>query len=77
MFKAPSSFTSSQYGINCRFALPMLENSDSLKVNILVLSCLLVSVISPIILTFSKLYSFVVQNRAPTEETLNSSEFVF
>src|SRR3989338_4151738 len=75
--KVPSSFTLPQYGTNLSVALSMLAYSESLNVKILVLSCLLVSVMSPIILTFSKLYSFVVQNFAPTEETLNSSVFAF
>src|SRR3989344_46896 len=65
-----------QDGTNFNVALSMLANSASLMAKIFVLSCLEVSVISPRTLTFSKLYSFVDQNLAPTEETLNSSVFV-
>src|SRR3989344_6812182 len=74
--KVPISFTLPQYGINLKVALSTLANSDSLIVKIFSLSCLLVSVMSPVILTFSKLYSFVVQNLAPEDETLISIVFV-
>src|SRR3989338_2762995 len=63
-------------GMNFSVALSMLANSESLIVKIFVLCCLEVSVMSPMTLTFSKLYSFVDQNLIPTDETLNSSVFV-
>src|SRR3989344_246237 len=77
MSRVPSSLTFPQYGMNFNVAMSMLANSESLNVNMFVLSCLLISVMFPIILTFSRLYSFVVQNFVPTEDTLSSREFVF
>src|SRR3989338_4784400 len=75
MSKAPSWFTLPQYGTNLSVAFSMLANSGSLNTNRFVDSCPLLFVMSPIILIFSKLCSFVVQNLVPTDETLNWRKF--
>src|SRR3989344_6487660 len=74
--RMPTLLTLPQDGTNFSAALSMLANSESVIVKIFVLCCREVSVMSPIILTFSKLYSFVDQNLIPTDETLNSRVFV-
>src|SRR3989338_6521994 len=57
---------------NLKYASLRLFFSVPLIWNVFLDSCVETSVISPVILMFCRLYSFVFQNVQPTEDTLNS-----